>query len=110
MPRPLPSERVHRHNLLRAALRSGAIIFGSLAVGVLGLRVTEGTPWIDALLGAAMILTGMGPTGEMQTTAGKLFLSGYALFSGVVFLGAVALLFHPIYERILHQFHLELEE
>lgn len=109
MPRHLPPVEIHRRHILQAVFRSGAVIGLSLAIGVVGLHITEGTPWIDALLGAAMILTGMGPTVAMQTVAGKLFLTGYALFSGVVFLGAVALLFQPIFHRLLHRFHLDLE-
>lgn len=110
MTRPLLSAQAHRKKLLSAIVRSGAIIGVSLAIGVVGLHLSEGTPWVDALLGAAMILTGMGPTIAPQTIGGKLFLTGYALFSGVVFLGAVGLLFQPVFHRLFHQFHLDLEK
>ena len=110
MRHPLSPAPFHRRAVAGAVLRSGAVIGLSLLIGVVGLHLTEDTPWIDALLGAAMILTGMGPTVAVQSTAGKLFLTAYALFSGVVFLGAVALLFQPIFHRLLHRFHLELSE
>ena len=110
MTRPLLSPHAHRKKLLGAVVRSGVVIAVSLAIGVLGLHLTEGTPWIDALLGAAMILTGMGPTIAPASVAGKLFLTAYALFSGVVFLGAVGLLFQPVFHRLFHQFHLDLEK
>jgi hypothetical protein len=99
---------------LSRVLRHGAIALGLIAlallIGVIGYRLTEGLGWVDALLEAAMILTGMGPVHELHTTVGKLFASGYALFSGVVFLTIVAVAFAPIYHRFLHRFHLELED
>lgn len=54
-----------------------------------------------------MILTGMGPVDRMHTTAGKLFATAYALYSGVAFLSMMALLIAPIFHRFLHRFHLE---
>jgi hypothetical protein len=92
--------------LLHAAIALG-LIAGSLLIGVVGYRLTEGLGWVDAILEAAMILTGMGPVHELHTTAGKLFASAYALFSGVVFLTIVAVAFAPIFHRFLHRFHLE---
>ena len=54
-----------------------------------------------------MILGGMGPVDTLHTTAGKIFASCYALFSGVIFLGIAGLLFFPLFHRMLHRFHLE---
>ncbi len=79
----------------------------SLLMGVLGYRIFEDMPWIDALLNASMILGGMGPIGELHTFGGKLFASFYALFSGVVFLISMAVLAAPIIHRFLHKFHLD---
>jgi len=84
-------------------------VAGSLALGMLGYRGAEGLSWLDAFLNAAMILTGMGPVSEMHTTAGKMFAGCYALFSGVAFLTAVAVLFAPLFHRFLHRFHLDFE-
>jgi hypothetical protein len=61
--------------------------------------------WIDSLLNASMILTGMGPVNEMTTNGAKLFASFYALFSGIVFLSTVAVIFAPIAHRLLHLLH-----
>jgi len=66
-----------------------AVIFGSLLMGILGYHFTEGLPWLDSLVNASMILGGMGPVDALHTTAGKLFASFYALYSGMVFLVAV---------------------
>jgi hypothetical protein len=89
----------------------GAIlIIGSLAIGVLGYHVTAGLGWIDSLLNASMILTGMGPVDELHTDGAKIFASLYAIFSGVAFLTIVAVLMAPLVHRFLHRFHLELAE
>ncbi len=92
-------------------LRHGGIglgvISGSLFLGILGYRGFEGLSWVDATVNAAMILGGMGPVNQLNTTAGKLFASFYALFSGIVFLVVVALLLAPIFHRFFHRFHLE---
>ena len=81
---------------------------GSLALGVLGYHLLGGLSWLDALVNASMILTGMGPVDGIPTVAGKLFASFYALFSGVAFLTIVAVLLAPAVHRFLHRFHLDL--
>jgi hypothetical protein len=91
-----------------AAVALGILLF-SLLVGVLGYHTFEGLPWIDALVNAAMILGGMGPVNELHTTAGKLFASCYALYSGIIFLVVAGVLMVPIFHRFLHYFHLEME-
>ncbi len=102
---------VPRHIFIQRLAKHGIIAFlimaFSLAIGVIGYRVIEGMPWIDALLNASMILGGMGPVGELHTFRGKLFASLYALFSGVVFLISMGVLAAPILHRFLHKFHLD---
>jgi hypothetical protein len=92
--------RVTRHGLL-----GFAIIAGSLLMGTIGYRQTEGMPWVDALLNASMILTGMGPVTPLTTTTGKLFAAAYALYSGLVFVAVTAILLAPFLHRLLHQIH-----
>lgn len=94
--------------LLSLALAFGLICF-SLALGICGYHFSEGFSWLDSLLDAAMILSGMGPVHELQTVTGKLFASFYALFSGVVFITTVAVVLAPVFHRFLHEFHLESE-
>lgn len=86
------------------------IIGGSLVLGMLGYHYLEQLTWIDALVNAAMLLGGMGPVNELHTTAGKLFASFYALYSGIVFLISVGVILAPLYHRFLHRFHLEIAE
>jgi hypothetical protein len=52
-----------------------------------------------------MILGGTGPVKPLHTTAGKLFASFYALFSGVFLIAAIGVLAAPIFHRFLHYFH-----
>ncbi len=78
-----------------------------LGIGMAGYRHFEHLSWLDALLNASMILSSMGPVNPVQTDAGKLFASFYALFSGIWFLTVAGVLFAPVTHRFLHKFHLE---
>lgn len=106
----LLSRQAFAARVARSALIGGGLFIGSLAAGIVGYHVLVGLPWIDALLNASMILTGMGPVAQVTTVAGKLFASFYALFSGVIFLGATGVVVAPIAHRLLHRFHAETEE
>jgi hypothetical protein len=79
----------------------------ALLIGITGYRYIVGLSWIDALLNASMILTGMGPVAPMTTNGAKLFASAYAIFSGVVFLSSIGVLLSPILLRFLHHFHIQ---
>src|SRR3972149_8655085 len=101
LPREQFSRRLIRHMLLAFGLMAG-----SLGLGVLGYHLTEGLSWLDSLLNASMILSGMGPVAVLHSPAGKLFASFYALFSGAVFLGMAGIVVAPIAHRLLHRLHL----
>jgi hypothetical protein len=104
---PLLPTRLFVARLARSMALGGALILFSLAIGTVGYRVTEGLPRLDALYNAAMILTGMGPVDEVNTRAGKLFATCYALFSGIAFLSTIAVVFAPVVHRVMHRFHLQ---
>jgi hypothetical protein len=87
-----------------------SIVTVALLAGVLGYHLIAGLAWIDSILNASMILTGMGPVDPMKDTASKLFASAYALFSGVVFLSAVSIVLAPIFHRVVHAFHIDDDE
>jgi hypothetical protein len=95
--------------VLAHGLAAAGVLGIALGIGVLGYHLTEGMPWLDALLNAAMILGGMGPVNELHTAAGKLFASFYALFAGVVFLASAGIVVAPLAHRLLHWLHLETE-
>jgi hypothetical protein len=83
------------------------LIFGTLAAGTLGYHAIDDFAWLDAFHQASMLLAGMGPVKDVSTSAGKIFSSVYALFCGVILIGATGILFTPIIHRILHRFHIE---
>ena len=102
-----------RQFYLRVAYHGGLsflIVIVSLGIGILGYHFFESLNWTDSLLNASMILAGMGPVHEVNTEAGKIFASFYALFSGIIFLVIAGVLFTPIYHRFIHKFHLELKD
>ena len=107
---PLASTGDFLRRMARFSTLAIGIILVSLGIGIVGYHYLEGQSWIDSLLNASMILGGMGPVNPLRTTAGKLFASFYALFSGMVFLVAVGVLIAPIFHRFLHHFHIEVEE
>ena len=107
---PLLPRKKFLHHVARSLRWAGLMVLGSLAIGVGGYHVFGRLSWLDALVNASMILTGMGPVNEIVTTAGKLFSSAYALFSGVAFLTIVAVLLSPLAHRILHRLHLEMQD
>jgi hypothetical protein len=108
--KPLPTRRVLVARLGRSMLTAGILITISLAIGMVGYHEIAHLGWLDAEYNAAMILTGMGPVDPMRTAAGKVFASGYALFSGVAFLSSVGVLVGPFVQHFLHRFHLEMED
>lgn len=102
----LSPARFYRRMLTYAGFSIG-LILPSLGIGILGYHFFGGLSWIDSLLNASMLLGGMGPVNPITTTAGKLFASFFALFSGMILLVAVGVLITPVFHRLLHRFHLE---
>lgn len=98
-----------RRMALYACFAIGFLCF-SLGLGTIGYAYFAKLSIVDAFLNASMILTGMGPVDKMDTSAGKLFASFYAIYSGVAFLTFCGVLFTPVFHRFIHKFHLEVEE
>jgi hypothetical protein len=104
---PLISTRAYLvRQAYHIALAAG-MIAGSLLMGIAGYHWFEGLSWIDSLVNASMILGGMGPVNPLQTNAGKVFASFYALYSGIIFLVIAGVIFAPVFHRFLHKFHLD---
>lgn len=104
---PLATREVFIKRMVKCAALAVVIAGVSLLIGILGYHYFEQLSWIDSLLNASMILSGMGPVVILKTSLGKLFASFYALFSGMVFLVTVGIIIAPIVHRFLHIFHVE---
>ena len=105
----LLSRRAFLLRMGRSVAVSFAILGFSLLIGSTGYHLFADLPWVDALLNASMILTGMGPVDPMPSPGAKLFAAAYALYSGVAFLTTMAVLLAPLVHRFMHRFHLEQE-
>lgn len=86
----------------------GAMTLVGLAIGMIGYSYFEGMSATDAYVNAAMILSGMGPLGELKTTGGKIFAGTFAIFSGLIIVIATGFVLAPVFHRVLHRFHVEL--
>ena len=104
----LPRRAFARRVAWHLSIASGVVAL-ALGFGVVGYHWLGGLPWIDALVNASMILGGMGPVDPISSPAGKLFVSFYALFSGLVFIGVASLAIAPFVHRIMHSLHIEEE-
>lgn len=83
------------------------LILFALFIGIAGYHWVAGFGWVDALLNASMILGGMGPVDLLISPGAKIFASVYALFSGLVFIAVMGIVFSPIVHRMLHKFHID---
>lgn len=86
------------------------LILTALSIGIVGYHWIAGLSWIDSLLNASMILGGMGPVNQLNSNGAKFFASMYALFSGLVFIAIMGVVFAPVLHRVLHDFHMDEED
>lgn len=107
---PLAPRHKYFKRLLKSFAFASVFLGFSLMVGVFGYHFMGKLSWIDSLLNASMILGGMGPADMIVNKSGKLFASFYALYSGISFLTAFAILIAPALHRLLHRFHLDTDE
>jgi hypothetical protein len=94
-------------HVLRSLLFGAIMIAIGLGIGMEGYHYYEHMPWIDAFCNAAMILSGMGPMGNLNTYGGKMFAGFYALFSGLTFIVIIGVVFAPVFKRFFHKLHLD---
>jgi flagellar biosynthesis protein FliR len=106
---PLATSAEFRRRMLQYGMITATMILFSLLIGILGYHYFESLSWVDSLLNASMILGGMGPVDALRTSSGKIFASFYALYSGIILLASVGVLAAPLFHRVLHRFHLEIE-
>ena len=97
------------HRLMLHGAYGLVLLAVSLGIGIAGYHWLARFSWVDSLLNASMLLGGMGPVGDLPNDAAKIFASAYALYSGVVFLVLAGLLLAPVFHRVLHRFHAEID-
>ena len=99
--------RIFYKRLLKFWILGTLMISISLLLGTLGYMYFGNLNWIDGLYNASMILTGMCPDVEKPCDELKLFASFYAMYSGIIFLSSVTIVFAPIIHRFFHIIHVE---
>jgi len=104
---PLLPRKQFIGRMRRSALLSASIAAVTLAIGMIGYHCLENMPWPDSFANASMILGGMGPLGNLNTTGGKIFAGCYALFCGLIFVTIITILLAPLFHRFIHKFHLD---
>ena len=105
--KPLLDRRSFYQRQIKFILYAFGFLAITLAIGMVGYHVSTGMDWVSAYHNATMILSGMGEIDHMPSDAAKIFSGSYALFSGVVFLSTVAIMFAPAVHRFLHIMHIE---
>lgn len=93
--------------LLLHVLIALLVVIGSMLLGMVGFVYLEQMHWHDAFLHAVFMLGGLGALTIPVSVSGKIFLSIYSLYVGLVFAAALGIMFAPVAHRILHTFHLD---
>jgi hypothetical protein len=104
---PMLSRQAFLRRMAQHGGIAAVIVVISMVIGTAGFHYWAGQTWIDAQLNSAMLLGGMGPVGEIQSTGGKMFASIFALFAGLIFIVVLAVLSAPVFHRMIHRFHLD---
>lgn len=92
---------------LKHLIASLIFIFAWIGLGTVGYHFLGDLEWVDAFVDASMIGSGMGPVNPLHTNTGKIFASLYAIFSGIVFITNIGILFTPIAHKIFKKMDLE---
>ena len=109
--KPLAPKQKFRSRLARSLLLGAVMIAVSLAIGMIGfLYYFPKMDWADAFANASMLLSGMGPLAQPETTGAKLFSGLYALFSGLMLVMSTGVIFAPLVHRFLHALHADEDE
>jgi len=107
---PLLSQLAFARRLLNFLIIGICVDAAIVLAGALGFRLTESIGWLDAIVDAAMTVTGNGPRHPILTAGGKVFVTLYALGGGTAYMVVVALVLAPALHRLIHVFHLRAPE
>ena len=107
---PLLSRKKFFLRILVCLFISLGLLAFTIFLGAFSFHVLEKSSWIDSILNAVCIMTGLGVMGTFNSSAAKVFTSFYAIFSTIIFFLILAILFSPLLHRFLHRFHLEIDK
>jgi hypothetical protein len=105
---PLVTRNVFLQRVVKCVLVASLLLAVSILMGALVYHYVEGLSWVDALMNAVMIMTGLGLVSTLHTAAAKIFTTFYAILTAIVFYMVLAIIFAPLIHRFLHEFHLEI--
>lgn len=92
--------------LIRGIIIGLIFIILALLIGMFGYHHYEKMTWVDSFANASMILSGMGPLTPLNTNGGKIFAGLYALFSGLLFIAIIGIIFAPVIHRFFHRLNI----
>lgn len=106
---PLISRRAFAQRMSIAILVAVLLTLGTMMIGAVEFRATEGMDWMAGALNSVLIITGNSPAHEPRTTAGTVFTMVFALLGVMVYISILAVLLAPVFHRLMHHFHLEMD-
>ncbi len=105
---PLVSREVFTRRVMKCIWVATLLLVGTIFIGAAVYHYFEGFSWVDAVMNAVMIMTGLGLVDTLHSTLSKVFTTFYAIIAAVVFYMVLAIIFAPLIHRFLHEFHLEI--
>jgi hypothetical protein len=105
---PLVSRSVFLRRVAKCFWVAFLLLAGTILLGAAVYHYAEGFSWLDAVMNAVMIMTGLGLVDTLHTTQAKIFTCFYAILTAIVFYMVLAIIFAPLIHRFLHAFHLEM--
>ena len=103
--RPLLSRQRFAARLAVSVLAAVFVNGVALAVGAIGYHSLEELDWLDAVLNAALVITGNGPVHSPHTPGGKLFTVFYSLLGVILFATVIGVILTPVFHRVFHGFY-----
>jgi len=105
---PLVSRPVFLKRVIKCFGVAALLLAGTILLGTVVYHRVEGFSWVDAVMNAIMIMTGLGLVDTLHTASAKIFTCFYAILTAIVFYMVLAIIFAPLIHRFLHEFHLEI--
>ncbi len=105
---PLVPKEVFLKRVIKCTCFALLLLVSTIFLGGLVYHRVEGLSWLESILNAIMIMTGLGLVDTLHTDTAKLFTCFYAILTAIVFYMVLAIFFAPLIHRFLHGFHLEI--